>query len=175
MSNDAQQENQTVETPTAEATATETPSIESQLASALEELEKARQDVLYAKAESDNARRRAQDEVDKARKFAVEKFASELLAVKDSLEMALKDNSSIENIKAGVDLTLKQLSGAFEKFAVREINPVGEKLDPHKHQAMTVVPVADKEPNTVIDVMQKGYTLADRVIRPALVVVSKAP
>ncbi|WP_018150445.1 nucleotide exchange factor GrpE [Leeia oryzae] len=178
MSNDAQQDVQNTANPeqSQESTQAQTElTLDQQLANALSDLDKARQDVLYAKAEGENARRRAIEETDKARKFAVEKFAVELLAVKDSLEMALKDNSSIENIKAGVELTLKQLSGAFEKFAVKEINPHGEKLDPHKHQAMTVIPVADKEPNTVVDVMQKGYTLADRVIRPALVVVSKAP
>ncbi len=87
--------------------------------------------------------------------------------------MALKDTSSIESIQAGVDLTLKQLVSAFEKFQLSEINPVGEKLDPHKHQAISVVP-ADAEPNTVVSVMQKGYQLADRVIRPAMVVVAKA-
>ncbi|NLR76011.1 MULTISPECIES: nucleotide exchange factor GrpE [Leeia] len=151
-----------------------TPTLDEQLARALADLEQAKQDVLYARAEGENARRRAAEEVDKARKFAVEKFAGELLAVKDSLEMAMKDTSSIESIQAGVELTLKQLGSAFEKFAVREINPLGEKLDPHKHQAMTAIPVADKEPNTVVDVMQKGYTLAERVLRPALVVVSKA-
>lgn len=128
---------------------------------------------LRAKAEADNIRRRSAEEVQSAQKYAVTKFATELLAVKDSLEMALKDTSSIESIQAGVDLTLKQLVSAFEKFQLSEINPVGEKLDPHKHQAISVVP-ADAEPNTVVSVMQKGYQLADRVIRPAMVVVAKA-
>lgn len=128
---------------------------------------------LRAKAEADNIRRRSAEEVQSAQKYAVTRFATELLAVKDSLEMALKDTSSIESIQAGVDLTLKQLVSAFEKFQLSEINPVGEKLDPHKHQAISVVP-ADAEPNTVVSVMQKGYQLADRVIRPAMVVVAKA-
>lgn len=150
------------------------PSLETQLADALAALAKAQADVLYAKAEAENVRRRAFDEADKTRKFAVEKFATEMLPVKDSLEMALKDSSGIENLKAGVELTLKQLSSAFDKANLAEINPIGDKLDPHRHQAMTAVPVEGTEPNTVIDVMQKGYTLADRVIRPALVVVSKA-
>lgn len=128
---------------------------------------------LRAKAEADNIRRRSAEEVQSAQKYAVTKFATEMLAVKDSLEMALKDTSSIESIQAGVDLTLKQLVSVFDKFQLSEINPVGEKLDPHKHQAISVVP-ADAEPNTVVSVMQKGYQLADRVIRPAMVVVAKA-
>ncbi|WP_137939748.1 nucleotide exchange factor GrpE [Chitinivorax sp. B] len=128
---------------------------------------------LRAKADAENIRRRAHEDVQNANKYAVTKFATELLAVKDSLEMAMKDNSSVENIKMGVEMTLKQLVSAFEKFQVVEINPEGQKLDPHKHQAISVVP-ADVEPNTVVSVMQKGYMLADRVIRPAMVVVSKA-
>lgn len=127
---------------------------------------------LRAKAESDNQRRRAQEDVAKTHKFAIEKLARELIPVKDSLEMALLDNSSIENIKAGVDLTLKQLSAAFEKSQLIEINPMGQKLDPHQHQAISMIE-SDAEANTVVQVMQKGYLLADRVVRPAMVVVSK--
>lgn len=127
---------------------------------------------LRAKAEAENIRRRSAEEVQSAQKYAVTRFATELLAVKDSLEMALKDSSSIESIQAGVDLTLKQLASVFEKFQLSEINPLGEKLDPYKHQAISIVP-ADAEPNTVVNVMQKGYLLADRVIRPAMVVVAK--
>lgn len=126
---------------------------------------------LRSKAESDNLRRRAQEDLAKTHKFAVEKFASELLPVKDSLEMALLDNSSVENIKAGVDLTLKQLIAAFEKVQLTEINPLGQKLDPHLHQAISMIP-ADAEPNTVVQVMQKGYLLAGRVLRPAMVAVA---
>lgn len=129
--------------------------------------------VLYTKAEGENIRRRAQDDVAAAHKYSVGKFASELLIVKDCLEMALKDNSSIENIKIGVDMTLRNLSSAFEKFQVKEIDPKsGDKLDPNRHQAMSAVE-ADAEPNTVVSVMQKGYLLADRVLRPAMVVVAK--
>lgn len=127
---------------------------------------------LRAKAESDNQRRRAQEDVAKTHKFAIEKLARELIPVKDSLEMALLDNSSIENIKAGVDLTLKQLTAAFEKSQLTEINPLGQKLDPHQHQAISMIE-SDAEANTVVQVMQKGYLLADRVVRPAMVVVSK--
>lgn len=128
---------------------------------------------LRSKAESENVRRRAQEDVAKAHKFAMEKFASELLPVKDSLEMALLDTSSIDNLKAGVDLTLKQLVAAFEKFQLSEINPVGQKLDPHQHQAISMVP-SDAEPNTVVQVMQKGYLLSGRVLRPAMVAVAAA-
>lgn len=132
---------------------------------------------LRAKAETENVRRRAQEDIAKAGKFAVEKFAGELLAVKDSLEAALaNENQSVENLKAGVELTLKQLSAAFEKSSLAEINPLGEKFDPHKHQAISQIdaPDAATEANTVLNVLQKGYALHDRVIRPALVVVAKA-
>lgn len=132
---------------------------------------------LRAKAETENVRRRAQEDIAKAGKFAVEKFAGELLAVKDSLEAALaNENQSVESLKAGVELTLKQLSAAFEKSSLVEINPLGEKFDPHKHQAISQIeaPDAATEANTVLNVLQKGYALHDRVIRPALVVVAKA-
>ena len=129
---------------------------------------------MYAKAESENTRRRAQEEVDKARKFALERFANELLTVKDSLEAALAvENASVESFKDGVELTLKQFATVFEKFNLREINPLGEKFDPHWHQAISMVD-ADAEPNTVVGVLQKGYALNDRVLRPALVMVAKA-
>ena len=129
---------------------------------------------LRAKAESENIRRRAQEDISKASKFAVERFASELLAVKDSLEAALaNENQSAEALKSGVELTLKQLVSAFDKSSLSEISPVGEKFDPHKHQAISQIE-AEGEANTVLNVLQKGYALHDRVIRPALVVVSKA-
>jgi molecular chaperone GrpE len=128
---------------------------------------------MYAKAESENIRRRAQEDTEKARKFALEKFSSELLAVKDSLEAALSvEGGTLESYKSGVELTLKQLVSVFEKFNVTEMNPAGEKFDPHKHQAISMVEV-EAEPNTVVQVLQKGYTLHDRVLRPALVMVAK--
>jgi molecular chaperone GrpE len=129
---------------------------------------------LRAKAETENVRRRAVDDVEKARKFALDKFAGDLLAVKDSLEAALAtgDNASLESVKSGVELTLKQLSGVFEKNAINEINPMGARFDPNWHQAIGMVD-ADGEPNTVATVLQKGYLLNDRVIRPALVMVVK--
>ena len=130
---------------------------------------------LRAKAETENVRRRAQEDIAKASKFAVEKFARDLLAVRDALEAALADPSpSIDNLKSGVDLTLKQLVGAFDRAGLVQVNPAGEKFDPHRHQAVTMVD-SDKEPNTVVDVFQKGYLIADRVLRPAMVTVAKAP
>ncbi len=128
---------------------------------------------LRAKAETENMRRRAVEDVDKARKFAVENFASELLAVKDSLEAALAAESpSVENLRGGVDLTLKQLAAVFEKFNLHDIAPLGEKFDPHQHQAIQVVE-SDQPPNTVVTVLQKGYRLHERTLRPALVMVAK--
>jgi molecular chaperone GrpE len=129
---------------------------------------------LRAKAEADNVRKRAQADIANAHKYALENFATQLLAVHDSLEAALAaDNTSIETLRQGVDLTLRQLDTAFEKFAIKEINPVGEKFDPHKHQAMTTV-LSEKAPNTVVHVLQKGYLLHDRILRPALVTVAKS-
>jgi molecular chaperone GrpE len=129
---------------------------------------------LRAKAETENIRRRAQEDVAKAHKFAIEKFAGELLAVKDSLEAALAtEGQTVDTLRAGVELTLKQLSAAFEKSAIVEINPLGEKFDPHKHQAIAMVD-ADQEANTVVSVLQKGYALNERILRPALVTVAKS-
>ena len=129
---------------------------------------------LRAKAEADNIRKRAQDDVAKAHKFGIERFATDLLPVRDSLEAALAaENATAENMRSGVELTLRQLEAAFDRHQLREINPAGEKFDPHRHQAMTAVE-SDAEPNTVVSVMQKGYLLNDRVIRPALVAVAKA-
>ena len=129
---------------------------------------------LRAKAETENVRRRAQDDIARASKFAVERFAGELLAVKDSLEAALAAEApSIDSMKAGSELTLKQLVAAFEKSNLTEINPVGEKFDPHFHQAISMVD-AEQEANTVVTVLQKGYLIADRVLRPALVIVCQA-
>ena len=128
---------------------------------------------LRAKAEADNIRKRTQIEVANAHKYAIETLATELLPVKDSLEATLAaDSTAIDALRSGVELTLKQLSTVFEKAGLQEINPAGEKFDPHQHQAISMLP-SDKEPNTVINVLQKGYRLHERVIRPALVTVSK--
>ena len=138
------------------------------------QLAEAQAAVLYAKAEGENIRRRAFDDVDKARKFALERFSGELLAVKDSLDGALAvENATVESYKNGVELTAKQLMSVFEKFNIAEVNPLNEKFDPNKHQAISAIE-ADGEPNTVLSVLQKGYTLNERVLRPALVMVSKA-
>jgi molecular chaperone GrpE len=129
---------------------------------------------MYAKAEGENIRRRAIEDVSKAQKFAVERFANEMLAVMDSLQAGLAvETATVESFKSGMELTLKQLSGVFEKFNLKEINPVGEKFDAHKHQAISMVE-SEQAANTVVSVMQKGYALNDRVLRPALVLVAKA-
>ena len=128
---------------------------------------------LRAKAEAENARRRADDEISKARKFALESFAESLLPVLDSLEagLALKE-VTLEHLREGSDATLKQLKAALERNKVIEINPVaGSKFDPHQHQAISMVPAA-QEANTVVAVLQKGYLIAERVLRPALVTVA---
>jgi molecular chaperone GrpE len=129
---------------------------------------------LRARAESDNIRKRSQTEIANAHKFAVESFASELLAVKDSLEAALASASaSTESMRSGVELTLRQLKSVFDKFSVKELDPLGQKFDPHFQQAISAVE-SDAEPNTVVQVLQKGYLLHDRVVRPALVIVSRS-
>jgi molecular chaperone GrpE len=129
---------------------------------------------LRAKADAENIRRRAQEDVSKAQKFAVERFSNEMLAVMDSLQAGLAvQTATVESFKSGMELTLKQLASVFEKFNIKEINPVGEKFDAHKHQAIGMLD-SEQEPNTVVSVMQKGYTLSDRVLRPALVMVAKA-
>jgi molecular chaperone GrpE len=129
---------------------------------------------LRAKAETDNVRKRASADLANVRKYALESFASELLTVKDSLEAALAVNEgSLESYRRGVELTLRQLSAVFEKFNITEVNPVNEKFDPQKHQAISTV-ASEAPANTVVAVMQKGYQLHDRILRPALVVVAKA-
>ena len=148
--------------------------LEGRLAAATAEVEKQREEWLRAKAETDNIRRRGQEDVAKAHRYGLEGFAGALLAVKDSLDAALTvENTSIESFKEGVELTARQLDSVFEKFQIREINPVGEKFDPHNHQAISQVD-SDAEPNTVVQVLQKGFLLHDRVLRPALVMVAKA-
>ncbi|MGB4812107.1 MAG: nucleotide exchange factor GrpE [Methylophilaceae bacterium] len=136
-------------------------------------LEEAKASVLYVKADGENIRRRAIDDIDKARKFALEKFSNELLAVKDSLDAALLiEATDVQSYKDGMQLTVNQLASVFDKFNIVEVNPVGEKFDPNKHQAISTQENSG-EPNTVFNVLQKGYTLNDRVLRPALVMVAK--
>ena len=128
---------------------------------------------LHAKAEAENTRRRADDEISKARKYAVESFADSLLPVKDSLEAAIAMPAATpEQMLEGVHATLRQLVSALDRNKVLEISPAaGTKFDPHQHQAISVVPAA-QEPNTIVAVLQKGYLIADRVLRPALVTVA---
>jgi|SRR6185437_9006462 len=128
-----------------------------------------------SQAEMQNIQRRSNEEVKKARDYAIASFAKDMIIVRDYLEMALKDQSgNFEAIKTGVDLTLKQLVQTFERQLIKEISPnPKDKLDPHLHQAVTTVEEAGAEPNTIIDVMQKGYVLNERVLRPAMVTVTK--
>ena len=150
------------------------PSLEEALLQAQRKADEYQDAWLRAKAETENVRRRAQEDIAKAAKFSIDRFARELLAVKYSREAALAtESASVESLRSGTELTLKQLVAAFEKSALSEVNPLGEKFDPHRHQAISVVE-STQEPNTVINVLQKGYLLADRVLRPALVVVAKA-
>ena len=129
---------------------------------------------LRAKAETENVRKRALTDVANAHKYAIENFSEALLPVKDSLEAPLAaSNITLDSLKAGVELTLKQLNSIFEKFNIVEIDPLDQKFDPHRHQAITSVESA-AEPNTVVQVYQKGYLLNERVIRPAMVAVAKA-
>ncbi|MDH6184423.1 nucleotide exchange factor GrpE [Polaromonas sp. CG_23.6] len=129
---------------------------------------------LRAKAESENARRRADDEISKARKFALESFSESLLPVLDSFEAALAlKEATLEQLREGSEATLKQLKSALERNKVLEINPAaGARFDPHQHQAISMVPAPQQEANTVVTVLQKGYLIAERVLRPALVTVA---
>jgi molecular chaperone GrpE len=146
------------------------PSLEEQLSATEAKLAEMHDAFMRAKADAENIRRRAQEDVSKAHKFAIESFAEAMVPVRDSLEMALKvDSPTVESIKEGVEMTLKQLTAAFEKNRLVEVMPQpGDKLDPMKHQAVAVVP-ADQEANTVVAVLQKGYMIADRLLRPAIV------
>jgi molecular chaperone GrpE len=130
---------------------------------------------MRARADGENLRRRAQEDVAKAHKFAIESFAEAMVPVRDSLEMALKvETPSVESLKEGVEMTLKQLTTAFEKNRLLEVLPAqGDKLDPNRHQAVAVVP-SEQEANTVVSVLQKGYMIADRLLRPAIVTAAAA-
>ncbi|MFP5393216.1 MAG: nucleotide exchange factor GrpE [Gammaproteobacteria bacterium] len=151
------------------------PSLEEQLSATEAKLAEMHDAFMRAKAEGENIRRRAQEDVSKAHKFAVESFAEAMLPVRDSLEMALKvEAPTIESLKEGVEMTLKQLTSAFERNRLVEVLPQqGDKLDPNKHQAVAVVP-AEQEANTVVTVLQKGYMIADRLLRPAIVTAAQA-
>ena len=149
------------------------------LAAAQAEIEGYKDKVLRVSAEMDNMRRRAAIDLENAHKFGLEKIASELLPVKDSLELGLAA-SSAENVELAkvverIDLTLKMMGSMMEKFGIKEVDPINQKFNPDHHQAMTMQETVDAEPNTVINVFQKGYLLNERLIRPAMVVVAKGP
>lgn len=150
--------------------------VEHELQTALAKANENYELYLRAKAEGENIRRRAQDDVAKASKFAIESFAEHLVPVMDSLDKALEiQSASAEQLRDGVEITRRQLVSAFERGRLTEINPVGEKFDPRKHQAISTVPApAGLAPNHVVSVLQRGWLIADRVLRPALVTVSQA-
>ena len=172
----AEQEENVAEAET-DATAQDT-DLETKLAEAEARAQDNWDQLLRLKAEMDNLRRRTERELENAHKYALERFSQELLPVKDSLEMgvaaAQAEGAELANLLEGTELTLKILNSAMDKFAIKEIHPLDEPFNPELHQAMSMLEAPDKAPNTVINVMQKGYTLNDRLIRPAMVVVSKA-
>ncbi len=150
--------------------------LKEELAEAQSKADEYWQRVLRAQADQDNTRKRAERDVQNAHKYALEKFVNDLLPVVDSLEMGLLaavEDASAEKIREGTELTLKMLLDVLKKYGVEAVDPVGESFDPELHQAMSMQPSSDVPPNTVTAVMQKGYTLNDRLIRPAMVMVSK--
>ncbi|GAC32753.1 nucleotide exchange factor GrpE [Paraglaciecola polaris] len=153
--------------------------LEAALAASEATLAAQKDSVMRAIAEADNVRKRAEGEVDKARKFALEKFASELLPVADNLERALqvadKENETLKPVVEGVEITLKSFVSSIEKFGMKVIDPQGESFNPEQHQAMSMQENAELPANTVMAVMQKGYELNGRLLRPAMVMVSRAP
>ena len=157
----------------AAAPETQSPSVEQQLALLDAKHTEVADAYLRAKAEAENTRRRAEEEISKARKYAIESFAESMLPVRDSLEAAIAlPEAKVEQVLEGVHATLRQLTAALERNKVQVIAPpAGTKFDPHQHQAISVVP-ADQDANTVVTVLQKGYLIADRVLRPALVTVT---
>ncbi len=150
-----------------------------ELQAAREQAEGNWNEALRAKAEAENVRKRAERDLDKARRYALEKFAEELLPVKDSLELALAavddGKATVEKFREGTELTLKMLGQVFERFGIEEVEPRGEKFDPERHEAMSMQESSEQPPNTVLTVYQKGYMLNDRLLRPAMVTVAKVP
>jgi molecular chaperone GrpE len=156
----------------------EEPSLEEQLEEARKKADENWNLLLRSKAELENMHKRVKRDVESAHKFGLEKMASELLAVRDSMELGLgaaQESTDVQSLLEGAELTLKMLTQVMEKFGIQQVNPEREKFNPELHQAMTLQESDELEPNTVITVMQKGYTLNDRLLRPALVTVSKAP
>ncbi|MBT80475.1 MAG: nucleotide exchange factor GrpE [Alteromonadaceae bacterium] len=153
--------------------------LETALSDAQAQIKEQQDSVLRARADMENARRRAEAEVEKARKFALERFAGELLPVIDNLERAIQagdgENDAVKPLLEGVDMTLKSFVSTIEKFGLTHIDPQGEGFNPELHQAMSMQESADHAPNTVMAVMQKGYQINGRLLRPAMVMVSRAP
>jgi len=147
-----------------------------ELAAAVAEVESLKDQMLRIQADAQNVRRRAEQDVEKAHKFGVEKFANEMLPIMDSLERAIEafgDDEALASMREGVEMTMNMFLSGLEKFKMEQVNPLGEAFDPALHQAMSMVEAADAAPNSVIAVMQKGYTLHGRLVRPAMVVVAK--
>ena len=168
--NNAQEEEAVLSSPEKNAD-----SLEAQLEDVQAKASENWESYLRAKAEMDNLRRRNTKDIESAHKYGIEKFVTELLPVLDSMELGLAaEDASAESLREGMVLTMNMLKKMMEKLGIEEIDPLNEKFDADKHQAMTVQPAADVEPNTVIAVMQKGYALNERLIRPAMVMVSKA-
>lgn len=161
-----------------EDTAVEENSLEKQLADAQAKADDNWDQLVRTKAEMENIRRRSEKELTSARKYALEKFAQELLPVIDSMEMgvsaAMDENADITKLREGTEMTLKMFETAIDKFGIKGVHPKGEAFNPEHHQAMTMIDSAEHEPNMIIDVMQKGYLLNERLVRPAMVVVSSA-
>lgn len=148
----------------------------SDLAAAQAEIEALKDQMLRVQAEAQNVRRRAEQDVEKAHKFGVEKFANEMLPIVDSLERAIEafdDDENLKPMREGVEMTMNMFVSGLAKFEMQQVNPKGEMFDPALHQAMSMIPVPDTAANTVVDVMQKGYTLHGRLVRPAMVIVAK--
>ncbi|MFK5913897.1 MAG: nucleotide exchange factor GrpE [Woeseiaceae bacterium] len=149
-----------------------------QLAAAEAKAEDNLDQLMRTRAEMENIRRRSEKELSNARKYALEKFAQELLPVIDSMEMgvtaAMDENADIDKLREGTEMTLKMFETAIDKFGIKGVHPKGEAFNPEHHQAMTMIDSTEHEPNTIIDVMQKGYLLNERLVRPAMVVVASA-
>lgn len=183
MAEEQKVQDETLENPATEASAEAAEPVVEPVASTADELEAARQEIadlkeqmLRLQAEMQNVRRRAEADVEKAHKFAVEKFANEMLVVVDNLERGLAaapEDESTRAMREGIEMTLSGFMSGLSKFKVDVVDPVGEPFNPELHQAITMIESADMAPNSVLNVMQKGYTLAGRLLRPAMVVVSK--
>jgi len=157
---------------------TEETSLEIQLADAKAKADENWDQLVRSRAEMENIRRRSERDLANAHKFALEKFAQELLPVMDSMEMgvaaAMDENADVSKLREGTEMTLKMFENAIKKFGIKSVHPKGESFNPDHHQAMTMIDSPDHEPNMIIDVMQKGYLLNERLVRPAMVVVSSA-